>query len=497
LDFFSLKGISGNVVNRVWLSLLLIIVIAGSYYSSFPGAFHYDDYPLLLENPRVAETGFDYSSFLHHYGGRPLTLWAFHINHRFTGDSPLGFHLVNIGLHALVAFLLFILVARWTNRVAVGFLTALLFAVHPAQVQTVNYIWSRSLLLMSVFLLLALLTRRPWLRLVFFQLAIWSRAEALVALVPLIWKDPKKWKGIALIAGVNLGCVLFGLLLENPADVAWNHPDALSYWLTSAQGLWMYGSLALFPFKFSIYHSALDLSWQTPLALASVLAAGWIIWANRRRWPWLAVGAVWFALFLAPGLLIPNAAQFHESRPYLAMAGLCFLSAWGLAKLGPNRVLGSPESVTRSLETDNLNGHRFRRNWHREALRLAPALLLIVTFVVTTHHRNRIWLSETALWEEAVQRYPMDFIPHYNLAVAYAREGNNHEAEGEFRLARNLNDSDDLSYAGLGYCAESREEWTVALANYESALVINPENRYATESLKRVRAIMTVESLVP
>ncbi|HUV14135.1 MAG TPA: tetratricopeptide repeat protein, partial [Acidobacteriota bacterium] len=315
--------------------------------------------------------------------------------------------------------------------------------------------------------------------------------------VPLLWKDPKKWKGIALIAGVNLGCLLFGFLLENPAAVAWNYPDALSYWLTSAQALWMYGSLALFPFKFSIYHSALDLSWQTPLALASVLAAGWIIWATRRRWPRLAAGAAWFALFLAPGLLIPNAAQFHESRMYLAIAGLCFFSAWGLAKLSSNRVFGLSEGVTSSPGADSLSEPELRRAWHRKALRLVPVVLLVGTFVATTHYRHSIWLSDTALWEEAVQRYPMDFVPHYNLAVAYARQGNNHEAESEFRLARNLNDSDDLSYAGLGYCAESREEWSEALANYEFALLVNPMNGYATESLKRVRAIMTEETLAP
>ncbi len=484
-------------MNRVWLSLLLIIVIAGSYYSSFPGAFHYDDYPLLLENPRVTEPDFDYSSFLHQYGGRPLTLWAFHINHRLVGDSPFGFHLVNVGLHALVVLLLFVLVAMWTGRMAVGFLTALLFAVHPAQVQAVNYIWSRSVLLMSVFLLLALITRRPWLRLVFFQLAIWSRAEALVALVPLIWKDPRKWKGIALLAGVNLGCFLLGFLVENPVDVAWNHPQALSYWLTSTQAFWMYGYLALIPFNSSIYHSALELSWQTPLALASLLVAGGIIWANRKRWPWPAKSVVWFALFLAPGLLVPNTAQFHESRLYLAIAGLCFASAWGLAKLDLNRVFGSFEGEGALRDPGPSSDPKFRTFGYRRAVRFLPVLLLVGTFVTTTHYRNRIWLSDTALWEEVVQKYPMDFVPRYNLAVAYARQGNNDEAESEFRLARSLNESDDLSYAGLGYCAESREEWSEALANYESALVINPTNRYATESRKRVRAIMTAERLAP
>jgi tetratricopeptide (TPR) repeat protein len=484
-------------MHRIWLVLALIIVIAGSYYSSFPGAFHYDDYPLLLENPRVLESDFDYSSFLYQYGGRPLTLWVFHVNHQLAGANPFGFHVVSIGLHVLVVLLLFVLVAQWTGQTAVGFLTALFFAVHPAQVQAVNYIWSRSVLLMSAFILLALITRRPWLHLTFFQLAIWSRAEALVALVPLIWRNPKKWKGFALLASVNLVCFILGFLLENPANVGWNHPDVLAYWLTAAQAFWMYGYLALLPDKFSLYHSALQLGWQSLLALAILLATGGITWAIHKRWPWIAKGVIWFALFLAPGLLVPNAAQFHESRLYLALAGLCLLAAWCLTRLDPDRIPGSAALASTLGDPGHPVEKAIRRPRRRRVARLLPAVLLVAAFVATTHNRNSIWLSETALWKEAVQRYPTDFVPHYNLAVAYARQGENAAAESEFLMARNLNDSDDLAYAGLGYCAESRKHWHEALAHYESALVINPANRYATESLQRVREIITSERLAP
>lgn len=484
-------------MHRFGLGLLLIVVIAGSYYSSFPGAFHYDDYPLLLENPRVIETDFDYSSFLYQYGGRPLTLWVFHVNHRLAGPSPFGFHAVNMGLHVLVVLLLFVLVAKWTGQMAVGFLTALLFAVHPAQVQAVNYIWSRSVLLMSVFVLSALITRRQGLRLTFFQLAIWSRAEALVALVPLIWRDPKRWKGVALLVILNLACFVLGFLLDNPANVGWNHPDILAYWLTAAQAFWMYGYLALLPAKFSLYHSVLQFGWQSLLALTILLAAGGITWTIHKRWPWLAKGIIWFALFLAPGLLVPNAAQFHESRLYLALAGLCLLAAWGLTKLDPNSIAGGTEQLATLEDPAHPAVETIRVSRQRRVTRLLPAVLLISMFVAATHNGNNIWLSETDLWEEAVKRYPMDFVPHYNLAVAYARRGENAAAESEFLVARNLNESDDLAYAGLGYCAEARERWFEALDHYRSALVINPANGYASASLQRVREIIASERLAP
>jgi hypothetical protein len=64
----------------VWLSIVLILAAGLVYSNSFPGTFHFDDFPLLLENPRIVGPTFSYSSFLEQYAGRPLTMWTFHWN---------------------------------------------------------------------------------------------------------------------------------------------------------------------------------------------------------------------------------------------------------------------------------------------------------------------------------------------------------------------------------------------------------------------------------
>ena len=146
------------------LGAILMAVTLLVYLNSFPGAFHYDDFPLLLENPRVSGPDFAYSSYLDHYAARPLTLWTLHWNYRFFGDHPLSYHLVSVLLHALVVLQIFLLVSQLYNQPLLAFSTALLFAVHPLQTQAVNYIWSRSVLLMATFGFAALLSarKRPW-----------------------------------------------------------------------------------------------------------------------------------------------------------------------------------------------------------------------------------------------------------------------------------------------------------------------------------------------
>src|SRR3954471_12224407 len=68
----------------------------------------------------------------------PLLHSAFWIEHRIWGDSPVGYHLVNILLHATAAALLALLLRRLAVRGA--WLAAFVFLVHPVAVESVAWI---------------------------------------------------------------------------------------------------------------------------------------------------------------------------------------------------------------------------------------------------------------------------------------------------------------------------------------------------------------------
>jgi hypothetical protein len=79
-------------------------------------------------------------------------------------ESVTAQRLVNFILHCLNALLVLILVSRITGNKMAGWLTALLFAVHPMHVESVTWIATRGNLTYSVFYLLTLICFYDWLK---------------------------------------------------------------------------------------------------------------------------------------------------------------------------------------------------------------------------------------------------------------------------------------------------------------------------------------------
>ncbi len=460
--------------------LLLTAVTVLVYANSLPGAFYFDDYGLMLDNPRVGG-GFSYWSFVEHYGGRPLTLWSLHWNERLAGRDPLWFHLVNLLLHAASVALLFLLVQQWTGRRRLALLAGLIFGLHPLQTQAVNYVWARSVLLMTLFGLLSLWLagrRREWASMAAFQLAVWGRAEALVLALPLaiVWLRTKGADGrrplavIALLCALNLAGLAWGLMRHAPLEVAWTHSAAVEFWLQQPAVLATYLRLALWPAGLSIDHAWRDWPPVGVMAAAVGLAllAG-LLWRWRRRQPIPAWAGLAGLLLLLPSALVPNTVLLSENRAYLPMAALAVAGAWALDEL-------------------------WRR---RRPAAVAALVVLAVGMSAATRQRNRLWNDEIALWRDAAARAPAFDRVRYNFGFALARQGRIEEAERQFRLARDLAPSDGRNYAALGYCAEVRERISQAERLYLQALLLDPANRYAREALLRLEGRFGAAASLP
>ncbi len=442
------------------LGLILVLVTVLAYLNSFPGAFHFDDFGLMLESPLVNQEGFPYSIFLDQYGGRPLTLWSFHWTYRFFGEDPFPYHLCSVLLHAVVVLSFFSLILQLFRSRLLAFQAGLIFALHPLQTQAVNFIWSRSVLLAACFGVWAMLSVRKhfWIALICFQLAVWSRADALVVALLLIYLNPARWREILSVVLINAAALVYSLVVYLPEGIGWNHYHPILYWVAQPVVFWKYLSLMIWPSGLNIDHAfSWPSSWGLLIASLAVIVLLVAVY-GLRTCQVSYFGLLWLMAALLPPALVPNSDLINESRTYLALGGLALLVSWLLQKLR--------EFLPR--------------------VQLGTALLLIMMMISVTMARNELWKDDLLLWKDAALKSPGKARVHYNLGVALAQRGEVTEAERRFRLSRNLNPLDDLSYAALGYCAEMRGQEQVALGFYRKASQLNPHNDYARRGLARI-----------
>ncbi|MBS1108604.1 MAG: hypothetical protein H6Q88_596, partial [Anaeromyxobacteraceae bacterium] len=129
-------------------AVVLLVAVAAAWATSLAGTFQFDDWNVIVNEPRVASLGAWWGSMP---GIRPLLKLSFAMN-QASGLGLAGFHAVNLAVHAASALLVLVLLRGVVERVqasrpdsgAAPLLGALLFALHPVQVEAVTYVSGRS-----------------------------------------------------------------------------------------------------------------------------------------------------------------------------------------------------------------------------------------------------------------------------------------------------------------------------------------------------------------
>ena len=73
-----------------------------------------------------------------HKSYRPLCVATFRLNYMLHGLQPMGYHLVNLLLHAVVCYLYVRLCVLVLKQVWPALLAGLLFAMHPIHTEAVS-----------------------------------------------------------------------------------------------------------------------------------------------------------------------------------------------------------------------------------------------------------------------------------------------------------------------------------------------------------------------
>jgi hypothetical protein len=422
--------------SRASVLIWLLLAVCVSYANVLNGAFQFDDYNVIVNEAQVHS----WASWFAGLGSgiRPLLKFSYTLNWTL-GASAVSFHLTNLLIHLINAYLVYNLAQVFTQQQwqrdslrYVPLVTALLFAVHPVNTEAVSYICGRSASLMTLFYLAALLSyvigrtrdNRFYLYVaapVLFVLALAVKETAMTFPLALLlwelgcggrWKTAFKPQGpVWAVSGI---AVLFFILSNS----------YFAQMQRSAEFNGLYGNIAtqLSGFAWLLRQWALplwlnidpDLQLLTnfsgalwPLFMFIVLFA--LMLACWRRRPWISFALAWAMLQLIPlYLFLPRLDIANERQLYLA--------AW-------------PLLLALSIElTLWLNSKVFR---------LAGAALLL-SLCGLTILRNQVYTTEVSLWQDTVLKSPDKARVHNNLGHAYLLAQRNDEARSEFTTALKL-----------------------------------------------------------
>jgi hypothetical protein len=396
-------------------ALILLAAVALAYSSATIGAFQFDDFNVIVDNPAVTHWPPDLS------GLRPLLKLSYAINWA-QGTDPVGFHAFNVLVHWLNSVLVLVLGLRLSKQYLApeearhaALVAALLFALHPVHTEAVTYVSGRSSSLMACFYLASLLSyargqslnSRLWMWVVsplLFAAALLTKETAVtLPLALLLWyrccpaapatRLPRwrlQWVHWALllcaIGGASLHAGYAEMLLPNPTmDTLRTQVHGIAY---LASRWFRLNGLNIDP------DLRLQSAWNTilvaqSLGIAALFLAG--TWSMPRR-PWLGFGLLWFFIQLLPGnSIILRWDVANERQLYLAGIGL-FMAA-------------------------GIEWVRLAKRWSRRAATCALGMILAV-LAAFTWSRNLDYRSEVALWEDTARKSPAKARAHNNLGEA-------------------------------------------------------------------------------
>jgi hypothetical protein len=436
-------------VKRLSPFLLLAGAVGVVYLNSFRGVFQFDDYNVIVDNGGVHSWG-AYLAGLPR-GIRPLLKFTYTLNWT-SGLGLFGFHLVNVGLHAANAVMLFLLASRIGGPSVPRFaalLPALLFAVHPVQTEAATYISGRSVSLMAFFYLGSLLAylrgRERGSRLllqvaspILFLLAAASKEVALTLPFALVlcevvrperhgWKEALRaqavhWGLLVALAVFFLAHVGYGRLLEACFEIRGTAANLL----TQVHGIGYLLSRLVMPHALNIDPDLPVFSGWTSvllpeaLLLAALLAAGFFGLVKRSP---AGFGLLWLFLHLVPtNSFIPRLDVANERQLYLASWGLFLALAMGT---DPFRGRGGARWVT------------------------AAAVVVLIMLGGFTVSRNAAYRSEVALWEDTARKSPGKARAWNNLGFAYQQAYRLRDAEAAYLRALRIDPGYALSRGNL------------------------------------------------
>ena len=375
-----------SVFSRLAFRSSLFFILAASltvvlYAPGLSGPFLFDDVHTVSKNERVKIEAIEAEalrnaaeSFVS--GGRELAMVSFALNHYFLGPDAFGYKVVNLAIHLVNGFLLYLLartmlrllvpreqlsknvVLRWGPEVVVA-----LWMINPINLTTVLYVSQRMNSLAAMFVLVGILVyvqsrkrhlergRYPWLSVLALIICLWAAYQSkengvlllpFLALVEAMFfrfagANGQTNRMAVLIVGTTLVAGALAAIAYEGLDISriesWYAGRSFTLeerLLTQGRVLIFYIGLMLFPWsgRLGLWHDDIENSTSilvpfdtaTSIALLILLFVTAIV--TWRKYPICSFGVLWFFVGHSMESTIFPLEMVHEHRNYLPSFGV-------------------------------------------------------------------------------------------------------------------------------------------------------------------------------
>jgi tetratricopeptide (TPR) repeat protein len=482
------------------VSAVLALVTFLVYSRTFDCPFvNYDDPDYVSQNAQVqaglTAGGLEWAFTTFACGNwHPLTWLSLEFDCTlYGGPEAGGFHLTNVLLHTVNTLLLFVVLGRMTGLVWRSAVVAGLFALHPLHVESVAWVAERKDVLSTLFWMLALAAylhyvRRPGLgrySLVVVALALGLMAKPMLATLPCVlllldywplrrWSpspsaeevreqplpEPASWRWLVmekvpLFVLIVASCLVTFVAQRRGQAVAPLAAVSLAARVGNALVAYAaYTGKMLWPAHLAVYYphpgSALPLAEVLGaallLALVTVLMLG-----PGRRWPYLAVGWLWYLGTLVPviGLVQVGGQSMADRYTYVPLIGLFLGLTWGVADVGL--------------------AWRVPRGYL-----VGGAAALLAVCALLTWVQQGYWTSNLDLWEHTAAVTEGNVLAHVNLGDCYQEQGRLSDARKEFEKAVAIDPNVPEPHVNLGNVLSDLGRKEQAESEFRKAIDLAP-----------------------
>ncbi|MFP4168036.1 MAG: tetratricopeptide repeat protein [Desulfonatronovibrionaceae bacterium] len=512
------SGASARKCTVFWLIAILIFVV---YANTIDDEFHFDDIPNIV---RAKNVHIKYPTFKELKKStikqkterlyRPVARVSLALNWYFGGKDVTGYHLVNIAVHILACFFLYlsillILQAPRASDISpeyrqfIALLAAVLWATNPIQTQAVTYIIQRMASMAGLFYIMGIFfylrarlgtsrIKEAFLYsgvLFCFLFAVGSKENAIVFPLGLLlievcfFQDMIRIRNkrfalysLASLAGLLLaGTALFWIMRDNPlqyfGDLAGQYEDRPftlgQRLLTEPRVVLFYLSQIFYPIadRLSLVHdfplsTSLFSPWTTFVSILTVFGAIIFCLLTITKFRFLSFAVLFFFINHAVEASIFPLELVFEHRNYLPSMFLFLPVALALAR--------------------GINYYKTRGKKPTQWLLVSFAALLIFLFSTGTYVRNMAWANDKILWEDAIEKAPNSARPHNNLALL-VKKYDPKRAESLFKMVEKgtpvrKDKNKILAYTNLAYMYLQEGKYEQSEEYYNKLLKYDPDS---------------------